>query len=74
MRENNTQNRFSMWTGTRTAFFWVFGISAAIKLLTLVPDPVINRDGVFYISTARQIFAGHFREALPCIPRPHTPS
>jgi len=62
-----------MWTGTRTAFFWVFGISAAIKLLTLVPDPVINRDGVFYISTARQIFAGHFREALAMYSAPAYP-
>ena len=65
--------KISGWTETRAAFFWVFGLSAAIKLLTLLPDPVINRDGVLYISAARLFSDGHFREALTLYPAPAYP-
>ena len=67
------QDRISKWTETQAAFFWVFGLSAVIKLLTLLPDPAINRDGVLYISAARLFSDGCFREALAMYPAPAYP-
>jgi hypothetical protein len=55
-------------------FVLIFSVLLKITLLILATDKVINPDGVLYISAAKQILLGNFKESLSLYPMPFYPA
>jgi 4-amino-4-deoxy-L-arabinose transferase-like glycosyltransferase len=57
-------NTILKFSEKRSGLILAFGISAVIKTVIVMSGPVINMDGVLYITTAQLFSQGHFQEAL----------
>ncbi|MCD4664267.1 MAG: glycosyltransferase family 39 protein [Bacteroidales bacterium] len=72
MEINSVIEKISDLTETKGVVYFVFGLSAIIKISILIAlsDKAINNDGLLYISAAQQFASGYFKEGLALYPMP----
>ncbi|MCP4576010.1 MAG: hypothetical protein GY846_06975, partial [Deltaproteobacteria bacterium] len=75
---NDTESllkRIVEYTGGERGLLFLLGLSAFLKIIFLIilSDKVINTDGVYYISAAREFAQGNFREGLSIYSMPLFP-
>ena len=60
----------SGWPEKNTGLFVALCLSVAIKFLLLMPEKMINSDGIIYVDAARHFAMGDFKAGLAVYPMP----
>ena len=65
--------RLSKWSDSKNGLVLILCISLLIKISIAFINPVINPDGIIYISAAKQFAAGNFMDGLAIYSMPFYP-
>lgn len=65
--------KISDWPERKNALLYIISISFALKLIFLISESVVNKDGLLYIAAAQKIAGGYFHEALQLYSMPLYP-